>query len=159
MTARQQGRSKGKIQARTKASAAPDPQAVRLSHALAALARGLPNPWDESDDYFHGFTAALPARGQLDSDGLRQALAIGARYQIVMSPAADKLTELGNAESDWGADIAGGFRQLATVMQATLSDLTLAFARGNGVIRVRVWLFGRAGDGSIVGLHSITTET
>lgn len=160
MTARQRGRSNStKAKANAKVSAAPGVQPARLAGALHALAKGLPNPWDESDDYFHGFSAALPARSKLDAAALRQALAVGARYQIDLSPADGILTELGNAESDWGADIAGGFRQLAAVMRATLAELTLAHARGNGVVRVRVWLFGRTDDGAIVGLRSISTET
>jgi hypothetical protein len=44
-------------------------------------------------------------------------------------------------------------------MRATLRELSLAFARGKGVIRVRVWLFGRSADGTLVGLRSISTET
>jgi hypothetical protein len=44
-------------------------------------------------------------------------------------------------------------------MGATLRDLSLAFARGKGVVRVRVWLFGRTDDGTLVGLCSTSTET
>src|SRR5262245_49681425 len=94
------------------AAAAPGPQAVRLATALQALAHGLPNPWDESTDYFHRFVAAMPASTELSPESLRQALGVGARYQIALSPADDRLTRLGDAEDDWGADIAGGFRQL-----------------------------------------------
>jgi hypothetical protein len=133
-------------------------QAQRLAAALSALARGLPNPWDESTDYFHPFTAALAAKTKLDAAALRGALRIGARYDIKISPADGILRELGASDADWGADIAGGFRQLGQVMRATLGELSLAFARGNGVVRVRVWLFGRM-DGAIVGLRSISTET
>jgi hypothetical protein len=44
-------------------------------------------------------------------------------------------------------------------MRAVLDDRSLAFARGKGVIRVRVWLFGRTSEGTLVGLRSIGTET
>ena len=44
-------------------------------------------------------------------------------------------------------------------MRATLDNRSIAFARGNGVVRVRVWLFGRTEDGTLVGLRSISTET
>jgi hypothetical protein len=137
----------------------PSVQALRLAAALQALARGLPNPWDESTDYFRGFAAVLPARLRLDAEAVQRALGVGARYHIDLSPADQILTALGNAEADWGKDIAGGFRQLGRVMRATLGELSLAFARGNGVIRVRLWLFGRSDDGMIVGLRSIGTET
>lgn len=140
-------------------AAAPGAQAVRLAGALQALARGLPNPWDESTDYFQRFVAAMPASTKLDPESLRQALGVGARYQIALSPAGDRLTRLGDAEDDWGADIAGGFRQLHAVMRATLRELSVAFARGNGVVRVRVWLFGRTDEGTLVGLRSMSTET
>jgi hypothetical protein len=126
---------------------------------LQALARGLPNPWDESTDYFHGFAAVLPAAIRLDAEAFRRALDIGARYELDLSPADDTLRALGDAALDWGEDIAGGFRQLGTVMRAVLADRTLAFARGKGVVRVRVWLFGRIEDGTLVGLRSISTET
>ena len=141
------------------AAAAPGPQAVRLAAALQVLAHGLPNPWDESTDYFHRFVAAMPAGTELSPESLRQALGVGARYQIALSPADDRLARLGDAEDDWGADIAGGFRQLHAVMRATLRELSVAFARGNGVVRVRVWLFGRTDEGTLVGLRSISTET
>ncbi len=134
-------------------------QATRLAAALGALAHGLPNPWDESTDYFHRFTAVMPAKTQLDAESFRSALGIGARYQIALSPADDRLTQLGNAGDTWGEDIAGGFRQLGTVMRATLGEISIAFARGEGVVRVRVWLFGRTEDGTLVGLRSISTET
>jgi hypothetical protein len=145
--------------ARAAAPATPGVQAVRLAGALHALARGLPNPWDESTDYFHRFVAVMPAGTALDPESFRRALGVGARYQIALSPADDRLARLADAEDDWGADIAGGFRQLHAVMRATLRDRSVAFARGNGVVRVRVWLFGRTGDGTVVGLRSISTET
>lgn len=145
--------------AQSAASAKQGVQARRLAGALEALADGLPNPWDESTDYFHGFVAVLAACTRLDPETFRQALGIGERYRIDLSPADDMLTALGNAEADWGKDIAGGFRQLAHVMRATLTERSLAFARGKGVVRVRIWLFGRSEDGTLVGLRSISTET
>jgi hypothetical protein len=140
-------------------SAKPGGQAARLSGAFQALARGLPNPWDESTDVFHGFAAAMPACTRLEAGTFRQVIGIGARYEIDLSPADDVLTVLGNSGDDWGEDIAGGFRQLAEVMRATLTERSLAFARGKGVVRVRLWLFGRSCDGTLVGLRSLSTET
>src|SRR5262245_44963825 len=145
--------------AATPATPAIGPQAVRLAGALHALARGLPNPWDESTDYFHRFVAAMPADTALDPESFRLALGVGSRYQIALSPADARLARLADAEDDWGADIAGGFRQLHAVMRATLRDRSVAFARANGVVRVRLWLFGRTDDGTLVGLRSISTET
>jgi len=137
----------------------PGIQATRLARALQALSHGLPNPWDESDDFFHEFAAVMPASTALDPESFRSALRIGARYHIDLSPADDVLAELSDPDLGWGEEIAGGFKQLATVMHATLTDVSRAFARGTGVVRVRVWLFGRTVDGTLVGLHSISTET
>jgi hypothetical protein len=145
--------------ATTASTGKPGVQATRLAQALAALAHGLPNPWDESTDYFHAFAAVMPASTKLDADSFREALRIGTRYEIALSPADQRLTDMGNAVDDWGEDIAGGFKQLGVVMRSTLTDLSIAYARGKGVVRVRVWLFGRTADGTIVGLRSMSTET
>jgi hypothetical protein len=48
---------------------------------------------------------------------------------------------------------------LHTVMSATLTDISTAFARGANVVRVRMWLFGRMKGGWLVGLRSESTET
>ena len=146
------------LKSSTTALDAAGAQAARLAGALQALAKGLTNPWDESTDYFHHFAAIMPSTTKLDAESFRQALGIGARYEIDLSPADDRLARLGDA-SIMGADIAAAFRQLGDVMRATLTDLTIAFARAKGVTRVRVWLFGRAADGTIVGLRSMSTET
>jgi len=153
------GKVRKSAAAKSAAPAGPGGQAARLARALRALASGLPNPWDESTDYFHGFAAAMPAGTKLDAESFRQALGVGARYEIDLSPADDVLTALGNAADDWGQDIADGFRQLASVMRATLCDRSLVHARGKGVVRVRVWLCGRNDEGALVGLRSISTET
>lgn len=149
----------GRAGARTAPASGALVQAERLAGALQALARGLPNPWDESTDYFRSFTAALPPTTKLAAESFRSALGIGARYQIDLSPAGDVLAQLGRTDRDRATGVAAGFRQLGAVMRATLDELTLAFARGKGVVRVRVWLFGRAEDGALVGLQSISTET
>jgi hypothetical protein len=134
-------------------------QAMRLARALQALAKGLANPWDESTDYFRGFTASTMPGATLNEDTFRSSLRIGSRYEISLSPAGDTLTKLGNSAVELGDDVAAGFGQLGVVMGATLSDLSLAFARAKGVTRVRVWLFGRTPDGILVGLRSLSTET
>lgn len=83
---------------------------------------------------------------------------LGARYHIDLSPAEPILAALGKSGAA-DDDMAGGFRQLGAVMRATLGELSLAFARGKSVVRVRVWLFGRSDDGTLVGLRSLSTET
>src|SRR5262245_498555 len=122
MSRRSRKATRGKPRA---APASPGVQAMRLAGALQALANGLPNPWDESTDYFHRFAAVLPAATKLSSENFRGALRVGARYEIDLSPADDELEGLAAAEADWGADIADGFRQLHAVMRATLTDVSL----------------------------------
>jgi hypothetical protein len=134
------------------------PEAIRLATSFQALADGLPNPWDESTDYFAAFAAALPACAPLDAEAFARAVGVVAPLHIELSPAGAKLTALGNAQASWGDEIAGKFRALGQAMSA-LGELSLAHARGDGVVRVRVWLFGRSADGALVGLHSISTET
>ena len=133
-------------------------QVARLAGALQALVKGLANPWDESTDYFHYFVAIMPSATKLDAESFRAALGIGTRYEIDLTPADERLARLGDPDVV-GNEVADGFQQLANVMRSTLSDLSIAFARGKGVTRVRVWLFGRARDGTLVGLRSLSTET
>ena len=74
-----------------------------------------------------------------------------------MSSADNFFTNAGD-EDNWGED-ARGFQLLEKVMRATLTDPSVAFARADGVVRVRMWLFGRTEDGWLVGLRSTITET
>jgi hypothetical protein len=99
-----------------------------------------------------GLLAIEPAA----ADGVT--LKIGGRYKVDLSSADDLLSGAEDADS-WGEETAEGFRLLEKVMRATLSDLSVAFARGNNAVRVRMWLFGRSEDGSLVGLRSMSTET
>jgi hypothetical protein len=125
---------------------------------LAAVARHLPNPMDESTDFFRAFTAAYPASASVDSATFHQALNVGHRYSIDLSSADSFFANAGDPDN-WGEDTARGFRLLEKVMRATLTDPSVAFARADGVVRVRMWLFGRSEDGWLVGLHSTITET
>jgi hypothetical protein len=138
-------------------SSAPPPSVANLARALAALARGLPNPADESTDYFRQFVAPLAAATALDASAFKSALGIAGRYRVDLSP-ADSFFSGASDPQNWG-EYATGFRQLEQAMHATLTDVSTAFARATNVVRVRMWLFGRTGDGWLVGLHSIVTET
>ena len=145
----------GRMKQRT--TTAPPVSVVNLARALSALARGLPNPADESTDYFHQFMAPLPVGTALDAAAFKTALKIGQRYGVDLS-AADAFFAGASDFENW-PDYAAGFRQLDEVMRATLSDVSTAFARAENVVRVRMWLFGRTADGWLVGLRSIVTET
>jgi hypothetical protein len=82
---------------------------------------------------------------------------VGASYRIDLS-SADDFFSGATDESNWG-EFALGFRLLEKVMRASLSELSVAFARRENVVRVRMWLFGRTEDGTLVGLRAMTTET
>jgi hypothetical protein len=126
----------------------------RLAHALSALAETLPNPWDESTDYFRPFAAELADDQPLAPETLRAALKIGDRYEIDADPA-----DLASVADQWDGDTAQGFRAVDAVMRATLTDLTRVFARAPGVVRIRTWILGRLAGGWLVGLRTETTET
>jgi hypothetical protein len=100
----------------------------------------------------------MPATVRLNGDTFHRALKIGARYRIDLS-SADQLLSNGGDPDGWGDEVAAGFRLLEKVMRATLSEVSVAFARATGVVRVRMWLFGRSEDGTLVGLRSTSTET
>ena len=51
------------------------------------------------------------------------------------------------------------FAVLETVMRRTLGSLHQAFVRGDGVVEVPFFLFGRLRGGPLVGLRSIAIET
>ena len=127
---------------------------ARLAKALATVAHGLPNVFDESTDYFHGFVAALDAGTALTPDSFKGALEIGATYEIDFRPASDFF----GAGRDYGEPESSGFALLEKLMNATLDELAVAFARRPGAVRVRMWLFGRFGA-TLVGLRSEATET
>ena len=131
--------------------------AAKLSKALSALAKDLPNTADESTDYFHPFIAPLPISSELNPETIKQSLKVGASYRIDWS-SADGFFSGATDENNWG-DIALGFRLLEKVMRASLSEISVAFARREGSVRVRMWLFGRTEDGTLVGLRAMTTET
>ena len=161
MPAKKKNKARGRRRASAAAPAtghpAPPAAIVNLARALAAVARHLPNPMDESTDFFRSFSAPYPAGASLDSATFHQALDVGSRYSIDLSSADDFFTNAGD-EDNWGED-ARGFQLLEKVMRATLTDPSVAFARADGVVRVRMWLFGRSEDGWLVGLRSTITET
>jgi hypothetical protein len=128
---------------------------TRLAHALSAIAQTLPNPWDESTDYFVPFHAELDVSKPTTAENLRQALDVGKHFQLDL--ASVDLTATGR---NFGDDtLAKGFALLDVVMKATLSDITRVTARAPGATRVRTWVLGRFANGWLVGLRTESTET
>jgi hypothetical protein len=161
MPAKKKNKSRGRRRASAAVPAtgnpAPPAAIVNLARALSAVARHLPNPMDESTDFFRSFSAPYPAGLSLDPATFHQALDVGSRYSIDLSSADNFFTNAGD-EDNWGED-ARGFQLLEKVMRATLTSPSVAFARADGVVRVRMWVFGRSEDGWLVGLRSTITET
>jgi hypothetical protein len=128
---------------------------ARLAHAFSAIAQTLPNPWDESTDYFVPFSAELDASKPMNAESLRPALDVSGHFQLDL--ASVDLTATG---ANFGDDtLARGFALLDVVMKATLSDITRVTARAPGATRVRTWVLGRFAKGWLVGLRTESTET
>jgi hypothetical protein len=128
--------------------------AKRLAHALSVVAETLPNPWDESTDFFVPFAAALADAQPLNVDTLRAALEVGDQYHLDVDG-----TNFGDVADEWDGEAGQGFRLVDTMFKATLTDVRRVFARAPGVVRVRTWVLGRLAGGWLVGLRTETTET
>ena len=110
-------------------STAASALASRLATALGAIARNLPNPADESTDYFRPFVASMPATVRLNGDTFHRALKIGARYRIDLS-SADQLLSNGGRSGQLGRRSGRG------ISPARKSDARHA-VRGVGGVRSR----------------------
>jgi hypothetical protein len=128
---------------------------TRLAHALSVIAQTLPNPWDESTDYFVPFSAEIGASKQANADTLRQALDVSEHFHLDLAPV--DLTATGANSGDDA--LAKGFALLDVVMKATLTDITRVTARAPGATRVRTWVLGRFARTWLVGLRTESTET
>jgi hypothetical protein len=126
--------------------------AEKIAKALAVMSSDLPNPFDESTDYFRPFSAPFAVDSPINETTLRAALKIGARYHLDIS-------DLENLGEGYGEPEESSFRVLQSVMNATLAETKLVFARAPGVVRVRTWILGRVASGGLAGLRSETTET
>lgn len=130
---------------------------VNLSKALQALAADI-YLMSESDYSYKAFSAPMPKDTELTDESFRAALKIGSRYQIDMD-SADSFFQDNQTEGDREADWIAAHALLEKVMRATLSDLTTVYVRGENVVNVRFYLFGRAEDANLAGLKSTSIET
>jgi nuclease A inhibitor-like protein len=137
----------------TKTTSTPPVLARRLARALSALADDLVNPYDESTDDFVPFAARLDPSKAFDDGALRAALQVADRYRL------DKRELDPHAFDEWGEPYVSSYATLLKVMNATLTDLQVIWARAPGVVRVRVWFVGRMGTEWLVGLRTQSTET
>lgn len=131
--------------------------AVNLSKALRALAVDI-YLMSESDYGYEAFSAAMPKETELTDESFRAAVKIGTRYEINMDT-ADQFFQDNQDDGEKEADWIAAYTILEKVMRATLSDLSTVYVRGENVVNVRFYLFGRTEDGSLAGLKSTSIET
>jgi Nuclease A inhibitor-like protein len=130
--------------------------AHRLALSLATLATGQ-TLTSESDAPFEPFTAAFAVGTRVTPASFKAALAFEPGRQAVFGPAAGFFANATAATDDRGAQQV--FAVLERVMRRTLTGLTAVFVRGEGIVEVPFFLFGRLAAGPLVGLRSIAIET
>ena len=128
--------------------------AHRLSLALATLVVGQ-TLTSESDVPFEPFTARFDVGARVTAASFKAALGFEPSRRAELSPAARFFERA--ASDDPGAQQV--FAVLERVMRRSLSGLTEAFVRGEGVVEVPFFLFGRLASGPLVGLRSVAIET
>ncbi len=113
----------------------------------------------ESDVPFEPFTAAFAVGSRVTAASFKSALGFDPSRQAVLGPAARFFQNAAAASDDPGGP--AGLRRPRTrdAAQPHRSDLTQAFVRGEGIVEVPFFLFGRLAAGPLVGLRSIAIET
>jgi hypothetical protein len=130
--------------------------AHRVSLSLAALVVDQ-TLTSESDVPFEPFTAAFAVGAKVTATSFKAALGFEPNRRAVLSPGATFFENAAVTTDDPGAQQL--FAVLEHVMRRSLSGLTQAFVRGEGVVEVPFFLFGRLAGGPLVGLRSIAIET
>jgi len=141
----------------------PDPNrsptnlATKLARAFRVLATDL-TLMSESDYPYKAFSAEMPRTTALTAESFRAAVGIGRRFTIDMNP-ADAFFQQYEDPQNRDPEEVKTYALLEKVMKATLSDLRTIYVRGENVVRIRFYLFGRLEDGSLAGLRSVAIET
>jgi Nuclease A inhibitor-like protein len=130
--------------------------AHRLALALATIVVGQTLP-SESDVPFEPFTLAFDRDTTVTATSFGQALDVGPGRDVVISPASRFFERIATSTDDPGGQQV--FAVLEHVMRRSLSGLKQVFVRGEGVVEVPFFLFGRLAGGPLVGLRSIAIET
>jgi hypothetical protein len=133
--------------------------AHRFALALAVLVTDQ-QLTSESDVPFEPFTAAFDADRRVTAASLREALGFDDSRQVAMS-SADSFFEQAIASAHDAGDARGeqAYAVLELAMRRALGRLRQARVRGDGVVEVPFFLFGRLGGGPLVGLRSVAIET
>jgi hypothetical protein len=128
-----------------------------LARALQALTRGLLFP-SESDYPYRAFAAPFGREAALTADTFRTAAGIGRRFEITVKSAEQFFEQRIHPIDDDDGDVPK-YVLLKKVMEATLTELSLIRVGGERVVRVRVFLVGKADDGNLSGLSTVSIET
>jgi hypothetical protein len=114
----------------------------------------------ESDVPFEPFTAAFTVNRRLTANAFREAVGFDSSRRVDLGPASTFFERAGAAARENGDTRAEQvFAVLEAVMGQTLGSLRQAFVRGDGIVEVPFFLFGRLNGGPLVGLRSIAIET
>lgn len=130
--------------------------AHRLALGLATLVVGQTLP-SESDVPFEPFTAALDRTTRVTVASFREAFRFGPDRDVVISSGARFFERMAGSVEDPGAQQV--FAVLEHVMRRSLTGVKQVFVRGDGVVEVPFFLFGRLAAGPLVGLRSTAIET
>jgi hypothetical protein len=130
--------------------------AHRLALSLATLVVGQ-TLTSESDVPFEPFTARFDVGRKVTAATFEEALGFEPGRNTVFSPAARFFERAAESTDDPGARQL--FAVLEHVMRRSLTGLTQVFVRGEGVVDVPFFLFGRLAGGPLVGLRSTAIET
>jgi hypothetical protein len=130
--------------------------AHRLSLALATLVVGQ-TLTSESDVPFEPFTAAFDVGTKVTATSFKAALGFDPSRHVVFGSAASFFEAAAASTDDPGTQQV--FAVVEHVMRRSLRGLTQVHVRGDGIVEVPFFLFGRLADGPLVGLSSIAIET
>jgi hypothetical protein len=130
--------------------------AQRLSLSFATLMVGQTHR-SESDYPYDPFWAEMPVGTRLTPETFRDVLGFETPREIVMRSMPRPEGPSGTSYEDLLA--AELYDTLVAQMRATLGRLTQVLARGEGIVQVPYFLFGRLNGGNLVGLRSISVET
>jgi len=133
--------------------------AHRFALALAVLVTDQ-QLTSESDVPYEPFTAAFDADQRVIAASFREALGFDDSRQVVMA-SADSFFEQAIASAREAGDARGeqAYAVLEHTMRRALGRLRQVRVRGDGIVEVPFFLFGRLGGGPLVGLRSVAIET
>ena len=130
--------------------------AHRLSLSLATIVVDQ-TLTSESDLPFEPFTAGFAVGARVTPTSFKAALGFEPSRQAVFGSASSFFENAAAATDDPGAQQV--FAVLEHVMRRSLTGITQVFVRGDGVVEVPFFLFGRLAYGPLVGLRSTAIET